>query len=485
MDRSKVSDTTNINWPLYHVALRIAIAHILKNDRLRNVRCTAAQLIPILHSLAGVQEGIDDREKVTVDIIKTAFSRMSEHYTVPYSKIGIEGTTNESLIVRNGCRSGSSRRDSRERANDFCYINDISNEVNDIAVESEHPLNNAEIQRAISIPENVLQRLIAYLKEQKKNKNKNKKGGQKRRASDPGASRGDGTQSNTRRKRGGSVTSTGTDVTQDDVTDPEAAAIRDFFKDTHGELSLMYVIKSRTGNHKFNLPNTDEFDCDTPIISLRHLFRGLSSPMNKTKSKLDEDAEEEEEEDDNVEEDDDNDDDKEEDEMVADTGENEEKENKRKYERRYRMENYGTSHYWVPNGVIATTSQYYSKLCESHKAMTKFLKLFKGKYCRIKDKAFKTFVLGSISGYGCSDEAAILMLCCTLKLVLITMGIDHKISDEQIANAGPCRNKITNGEYMIAAGCVQESRHDMEINGVTTVSVSSDHDDLLIKLLTK
>ena len=105
MDRSKVSDTTNINWPLYHVALRIAIAHILKNDRLRNVRCTAAQLIPILHSLAGVQEGIYDREKVTVDIIKTAFSRMSEHYTVPYSKIGIEGTTNESLIVRNGCRS--------------------------------------------------------------------------------------------------------------------------------------------------------------------------------------------------------------------------------------------------------------------------------------------------------------------------------------------------------------------------------------------
>jgi hypothetical protein len=109
--------------------------------------------------------------------------------------------------------------------------------------------------------------------------------------------------------------------------------------------------------------------------------------------------------------------------------------------------------------------------------MTKFLKLFKGKYCRIKDKAFKTFVLGSISGYGCSDEAVILMLCCTLKLVLITMGIDHKISDEQIANAGPCHNKITNGEYMIAAGCVQESRHDMEINGVTTVSVSSDHGD--------
>ena len=135
MDRSEVSDTTNnITWPLYHVALRIAIAHILKNDRLRNVRCTAAQLIPILHSLAGVQEGIDDREKVTVDIIKTAFSRMGEHYTVPYSKIGIEGT-NESLIVRNGYRSGSSRQD-RERANDFCYINDISTEVNDIAVES-------------------------------------------------------------------------------------------------------------------------------------------------------------------------------------------------------------------------------------------------------------------------------------------------------------------------------------------------------------
>ena len=203
----------------------------------------------------------------------------------------------------------------------------------------------------------------------------------------------------------------------------------------------MYVIKSRTGNHKFNLPNTDEFDCDTPIISLRHLFRGLSSPMNKTK--------EAEEEDNDVEEKNNDDDDEGEDEMVVDTGENKEKENKQKYEQGYRIKSYGNSHYWVPNGVIATTSQYYSKLSESHKAMTKYLDLFQGKTCHIKDKAFKTFVLGSISGYGCSDEAAILMMCCTLKLVLITMGIDHKISDKQIANAWPSCDKITNGEYMI------------------------------------
>jgi hypothetical protein len=97
--------------------------------------------------------------------------------------------------------------------------------------------------------------------------------------------------------------------------------------------------------------------------------------MNKTKSKEDEDAEEVEEEDDNVEEENDDDDDEGEDEMAADTGENEEKENKRKYERGYRMENYGTSHYWVPNGVIATTSQYYSKLSESHKALLQNMSL--------------------------------------------------------------------------------------------------------------
>jgi hypothetical protein len=45
-----------------------------------------------------------------------------------------------------------------------------------------------------------------------------------------------------------------------------------FFRDKGGELSLMYVIKS--------LPTTDELDYDAPIFSLRHLFRGLSSPMN-------------------------------------------------------------------------------------------------------------------------------------------------------------------------------------------------------------
>jgi hypothetical protein len=100
--------------------------------------------------------------------------------------------------------------------------------------------------------------------------------------------------------------------------------------------------------------NTDDLDYDTPIFSLCHLFPGLSSPMNKTKE-----AEEEKN----------NDDDDEgegEDEMVVDTGENKEKENKQTYEQGYRIKSYGNSHYWVPNGVIATTSQYYSKLSESH-----------------------------------------------------------------------------------------------------------------------
>ena len=37
----------------------------MKYEQLRNVSCTAAQLIPILHSLAQVQEGINDRENIT------------------------------------------------------------------------------------------------------------------------------------------------------------------------------------------------------------------------------------------------------------------------------------------------------------------------------------------------------------------------------------------------------------------------------------
>jgi hypothetical protein len=127
----------------------------MKCEQLRNVRCAAEQLIPILHSLAQVQVGINDRGKVTVDMIKTAFGKMGERYIVRYSDMGVEGT-NGSLIVRNGYRSVSSRQDNRERVNDFRYVDTTNVEVNDIAAESDHPLDNPKIQRAMSLPDDVL-----------------------------------------------------------------------------------------------------------------------------------------------------------------------------------------------------------------------------------------------------------------------------------------------------------------------------------------
>ena len=225
MDRPSIN--SEVSWPVNHVPLRTAIAHIMKYEQLRNVSCTAAQLIPILHSLAQVQEGINDREKVTVGMIKTAFGKMGERYIVRYSDMGVKGT-HGSLIVRNGYRSGSSRQDNRERVNDFRYVDTTTVEVNDIAAESDHRLDNPKIQRAMSLPDDVLEKLIAYITK----KNKNKKGSKKRKASGSSAGTGVGTQSSACRKRGGSVTSTGTDVTQEDITqedDPEADAIRDFF----------------------------------------------------------------------------------------------------------------------------------------------------------------------------------------------------------------------------------------------------------------
>lgn len=181
------------------------------------------------------------------------------------------------LHVRNAYRVGSTNAE-RRTFDDFLYRESLYDDSDVVGIDN--PLDCPAFRRDLRIPVDACDSLINYLEKQAKKA----AAVQKRSRSDSIAGTGAGTQSSARRKRGGSVTSTGTDVTQEDVTqedEPEAAAIRDFFRDTRGELSLMYVIKSRAGNHKFNLPNTDELDYDTPIFSLRHLFRGLSSPMNE------------------------------------------------------------------------------------------------------------------------------------------------------------------------------------------------------------
>ena len=413
---------SEVSWPVNHVPLRTAIAHIMKYEQLRNVRCTVEQLIPILHSLAQVQEGVNDRGKVTVAMIKTAFGTMGEHYIVQYSDMGVEGT-NGSLIVRNGYRSGG--RFSRERANDFCYVDTSTTTVEvNIVAELDHPLNNPEIQRAISIPDDVLQRLIIYLTEQKK---KNKKGSKKRKASDSGAGTDNDTDNdnnNTSNINGGDNNDATPTLSDDDV------AVRNFVGEVKGPLVLRYILGNRIGQCELS---KDEMA--TNCISPRSLILGLLPP---TKDESDDDGED-----------------------------------ARMYNRVYDPSNLGRTQTFIPRGSVLVKTEYYNKLKECKTQLDKFLKLFQSEKCVIPSASLMIFILGSITGYGCSDEATIIMLGCAFKLVLHVMGID--ITNAQVSKAVPSAATLATYEHALSAGCVAVMRQEMVDNNVTVASITTDH----------
>ena len=69
-----------------------------------------------------------------------------------------------------------------------------------------------------------------------------------------------------------------------------------------------------------------------------------------------------------------------------------------------------------------------------HQQMCAFRRIFKGKRCRIPYDSLRIFVAGSITGYGCSNEAAIMMMSCTFKLLVHMVGI-MDITNEMVAYA--------------------------------------------------
>ena len=65
----------------------------------------------------------------------------------------------------------------------------------------------------------------------------------------------------------------------------------------------------------------------------------------------------------------------------------------------------------------------------------------------------KISIAGSITGYGCSDEAAIMMMDCTFKLLVPMMGI-MDITNEMVAYALPSCATLATSEHRLAADCV-------------------------------
>ena len=76
-------------WTLKYQPLQVALAHLLTDENLQNVRCSADQLITPLNSIAGA--GTNDAVvMVTKQLIKNAFSNSGDDLFFSYKSLGWE-----------------------------------------------------------------------------------------------------------------------------------------------------------------------------------------------------------------------------------------------------------------------------------------------------------------------------------------------------------------------------------------------------------
>ena len=111
-----------VNWPSTHTELRDAIFHLLLNDRLYGIRCSADQLVTALNSLGGA-DGREDVLLVDERLIKDAF-RGGDEFSVPYNNpiIDIDKGGKGWFNARVNMYVGSSRAGSRRAITDFGYF---------------------------------------------------------------------------------------------------------------------------------------------------------------------------------------------------------------------------------------------------------------------------------------------------------------------------------------------------------------------------
>ncbi len=157
-----------------------------------------------------------------------------------------------------------------------------------------------------------------------------------------------------------------------------------------------------------------------------------------------------------------------------------------KCNRKYEHSIHGIIECWIPRCTELIYSRFAKPLRNSHQQMNAFKNLFKGKRCRIPCESLQIIVAGSITGYGCSDEAAIVMLGCTFRLLVQVMGIDD-ISNEMIACALPSHATLATSEHKLATDCIIVARKYIKDDGATKIGIMPDHghrsgQDHLIKI---
>ena len=133
----------------------------------------------------------------------------------------------------------------------------------------------------------------------------------------------------------------------------------------------------------------------------------------------------------------------------------------------------GQSMSWIPNTHELKIKNRLGQTEEERGIMSRLEKLFDGQISTWSYKAKRVMVACSLFGYGCSDEALIMIMAGTTKALFYELGIN--ITDQQIAKAFPSRATISDMETEVAVDCVLRTCQEMKEDGVQKIGLMTDH----------
>eukprot|EP00581_Thalassiosira_minuscula_P030264 CAMPEP_0183767956 /NCGR_PEP_ID=MMETSP0739-20130205/12486_1 /TAXON_ID=385413 /ORGANISM="Thalassiosira miniscula, Strain CCMP1093" /LENGTH=286 /DNA_ID=CAMNT_0026006901 /DNA_START=171 /DNA_END=1028 /DNA_ORIENTATION=+ len=148
-------------WPDDYAPLRIAVVHLLLNDKL----CNVEQLVTPLNILGGA-DGREEVLIVTEKLIRSAFSKAGTDHIALLEDMKIEGSAEKIIRCRMGLQTGSYRNNDRKTIFDIgVYEDEIVAEIGcRKAMPDNHPLNNwSQIRNEIDLLADVRSRLREFL----------------------------------------------------------------------------------------------------------------------------------------------------------------------------------------------------------------------------------------------------------------------------------------------------------------------------------
>jgi hypothetical protein len=142
----------------------------------------------------------------------------------------------------------------------------------------------------------------------------------------------------------------------------------------------------------------------------------------------------------------------------------------------YRLANLDDKEYLLPRGVKACVTQKFNEMERRYDYIKKLVGLLKKKKFSFSQEAQNYLALGCHVNSGGSDKASVAIMTCTMRAILIEMGIPESIiSNNMITKAFPSRSTVKNMELRLGADCSMLVCYEMAINNVCHISWTVDH----------